>query len=116
MLRLVTDEHIHGGVVTGIRMHHPEVDIVRVQDVGLAGSGDAAILDWAAREDRIVVSQDRRTLIRDANDRIVAGLPVPGVLILKPGFTIGEIIEEIALLAVCSLPEEWKGRIEFIPL
>jgi predicted nuclease of predicted toxin-antitoxin system len=116
MLRLVTDEQIHGGIVSGLRRHYPEVDTVRVQEVGLAGRGDPAILEWAAHEDRIVVSLDRKTLIRHANERTAAGLAMPGVFMLRMGPTVGEIIEELAVLAICSSPDEWKDRVVFIPL
>jgi predicted nuclease of predicted toxin-antitoxin system len=43
-------------------LRQPDLDIVRVQDVGLAGVGDPDILAWAAANDRIILTQDRATL------------------------------------------------------
>ena len=49
MLLLLFDEDVHGDIVTGLRRRQPALDCVRVQDVGLAHTPDAIILDWAAQ-------------------------------------------------------------------
>jgi len=116
MLRLMTDEHVHGGIVRGMRRKYPEVDIVRCQEVGLMGKGDSFLLDWAATQGRVVISRDRKTMIRYATDRVVAGQTMPGLFILRKGMTVGQIIEELALVALCSSPDEWEGRVGFLPL
>ena len=46
-----------------------DVDIVRVQDVGLAGSPDPAILAWAASEGRVLLTHDRETVPGFAYDQ-----------------------------------------------
>ena len=38
MLRLLADENFNGEVVRGLLLRQPDADIVRVQDVGLAGA------------------------------------------------------------------------------
>lgn len=50
MLRLLADENLNNAILRGLRLRMPDVDIVRVQDVGLIGADDPTILDWAARE------------------------------------------------------------------
>jgi hypothetical protein len=35
MLRLLTDEDVHGDIVHGLRRRQPALDLVRAQDVGL---------------------------------------------------------------------------------
>jgi hypothetical protein len=52
MLRLRSDEDFNGNVVAGVRRHYPEIDLVRVQDVGLAGHTDSEILASAAEQAR----------------------------------------------------------------
>jgi predicted nuclease of predicted toxin-antitoxin system len=83
MLRLLTDEHVHGDIVAGLRRRQPALDLVRVQDVGLAHTPDPLILDWAAQERRVVVSLDKKTLAADAWERVARRLPMPGVAILR---------------------------------
>lgn len=66
----------------GLRLLVEDVDVVRVQDVGLRMATDQAILDWAATEGRILVTQDIRTMPDFAYDRVNAGLAMPGVAVL----------------------------------
>jgi predicted nuclease of predicted toxin-antitoxin system len=81
-VRLVADEHIARSLVAGLRRHAQDVDIVRVQDVGLRTLDDATILQWAADDGRALVTQDIRTVPDFAHQRVAAGLPMPGVFVL----------------------------------
>ena len=49
MLRLVSDENFNGDIIRGLFRRLPELDLVRVQDVGLMQTPDPDILQWAAR-------------------------------------------------------------------
>ncbi len=52
MLRLVSDENFNGDIVRGLFRRHPELELVRVQDVGLMQTPDPDILEWAASQGR----------------------------------------------------------------
>jgi len=73
MLRLLADENFNGDIVRALLLRQPDLDIVRVQDVGLAGVDDPDILAWAAGNDRIVLTHDRATLPDYAYERLAAG-------------------------------------------
>ena len=62
MLHLAADENFNGDIVRGLRRRDPDLDLIRVQDVGLSGADDDAILEWAANEGRVVVTHDISTL------------------------------------------------------
>ena len=51
-VRLLTDENFNGAILRGLVRRLPELDIIRVQDVGLMNTGDPDILEWAANEGR----------------------------------------------------------------
>ena len=53
MLLLAADENFNNDIVRGLLRQRPELDIVRVQDVGLSGADDVAVLEWAAQEGRV---------------------------------------------------------------
>ena len=55
MLRLLADENFNGDIVRALLLRQPDLNIVRVQDVGLAGAVDPDILAWAATNDRIAL-------------------------------------------------------------
>jgi len=115
-LRLLADENFNGDIVRGIFLRKPEVDLVRVQDVGLIGLDDPGILDWAAKNNRIVLTHDRATMSDHASARLAAGLDMSGVFIIGNRFPIGRAIDEILMLAECSGMHEWSGRAVHLPL
>ncbi len=79
MLRLLADENFNNNILRGLRLRKPDVDVVRVQDVGLAGAEDFDILDWAAQEGRVLLTHDEATIPHYAYERIRAGQPMAGV-------------------------------------
>jgi predicted nuclease of predicted toxin-antitoxin system len=116
MLRLLADENFNDDIVRGLLLRQPEIDIVRVQDVGLAGADDPDILAWAAENNRIVLTYDRATMSDHAYERVAAGAPMAGVFILNDRFAVGRAIDEILLLAECTEQAEWRGRAVHVPL
>jgi hypothetical protein len=52
LLRLAADENLNNDILRGLRRRDPQTDVVRVQDVGLSGADDEAVLEWAAQEER----------------------------------------------------------------
>src|SRR5262249_32411242 len=105
MLRLLSDEDFNGHVVAGVRQHYLDVDLVRAQDVGLSGqdgADDPAVLAWAAEQNRILLTNDRRTMPAFAWDRVKNRLALPGVFVLKNGTSISEAIEAVAMVALAS--------------
>lgn len=79
MLRFLADENFDIRIVHGIQGQAPEVDILRVQEIGLAGAEDPVVLNWAAQEGRILLTHDVSTVTWFAYDRVRAGQPMPGV-------------------------------------
>jgi len=49
MLHLLSDENFNGDIVRGLLLRRPEMDLVRVQDVGLEGMDDPHVLDGLPR-------------------------------------------------------------------
>ncbi len=116
MPRFVADENFNGAVVRGLLRRRSTLDLVRVQDSDLSGISDPDLLAWAAREQRVVLTHDVTTLRQFAEDRICAGLPMPGVFEVGEHLSIREAIEDLVLIAECSQEGEWEGQVRFLPL
>jgi predicted nuclease of predicted toxin-antitoxin system len=116
MLKLLADENFNGDIVRGLLLRRPDLDLVRVQDVGLAGQNDPDVLAWAAQGNRIVLTQDRASLPDYAYKRIRAGVPMPGVFVFHDRIPAGTAIHEILLLVACSDQAEWNRSVFYLPL
>jgi predicted nuclease of predicted toxin-antitoxin system len=116
MLKCLSDENFNGDLIRALAMRSPEIDIVRVQDVGLAGTEDSDVLKWAAENGRIVLTHDRATFPYQAYLRVISGETMPGAIIVGQNLLPRQVIEDLALIATCSSAEEWSGRVLYLPL
>ena len=116
MLSFAADENFNNDIVRGILRRKPDLDIVRIQDMGLSGVNDPTILDWAAQTGRILLTHDVTTITKYAYERVRAGQPMPGVFEVNRSAAIGAVIEDILLLAEYSLDGEWQGQVRYLPL
>ena len=116
MLILIADENFNNDIVRGMLRRKPDLDIVRVQDVGLSNEDDRVILEWAAQEGRVLVTHDVTTITHFAYERVRAGKPMPGVIEVDDDLPIGQAINDILLVVECSERGEWEGQIIYTPL
>lgn len=114
MLRLLTDNDFNGRIARGLLRRCPGIDLIRVQDVGLANAPDPDILAWAAENGRIVATHDRNTMVGFARGRMAAGESMPG-LFVADRTAIGRVIDTLTLIAEESEHGDWANRIEFLP-
>ena len=116
MLRFAADENFNNAVVRGLFRRKPELDLVRVQDAGLSGADDPAVLEWAATEGRVLLTHDVSTMTRFASERIAAGEGMAGIFEVGHHVPIGTAIEDVLLIAECSLDGEWDNQIRYLPI
>ena len=74
------------------------------------------VLAWAAQNGRVVLTHDVSTMTAHAYARVASGLPMPGVFAVSQLAPISQVIEDLVLLAECSLPGEWEGQVRYVPL
>ncbi len=79
MLRFASDENFNNDIIRGPLRRNSALDISRIQDEGLSGADDPAVLEWSAREGRILLTHDVSTITMYAYERIKASKPMPGV-------------------------------------
>lgn len=115
MIRLAADENFNFRIVRGLTRSHPEIDIVSVHDAELAGADDPTVLDWAATDNRVLLTHDVQTMTRFAWERVENGLTMPGLFEVSPDLAIGLAIEEIAVMAICSDAGEFENQVCYIP-
>ena len=112
---VAADENLHGDIVEGLRRRVPDLDLMRVQDVGLTGASDPQVLAWAAEAGRVLLTHDIKTMPRYAYERVEEGLPMAGVIETPRALPIGRAIEAIVALIQSSQPGDLGGRVIFLP-
>ena len=115
-MRFAADENFDGNILKALRKQFPDLDIVRVQDTGLYQAPDPEVLEWAAKENRIILTHDVKTLVDDANTRIERGLIMPGVILIPTTLAIGEALRDLEIAIGAGEPDDFKDRVTFIPL
>ncbi len=75
-----------------------------MQDTEVAGAEDPQVLAWAAREGRVLLTHDVKTMTKFAYERVAAGLPMPGVFEVSLDMPMGQAIDG------------WEGQVRYLPL
>ena len=70
MLRYLADENLPDAVALGLRHRDDKLDLVLAREVGLSGIDDPEVLEWAALQNRIVLTHDVATMKDDAYARV----------------------------------------------
>lgn len=116
MLTLLFDENFNNNILRGLIRRKPELDIMRIQDTEVSGADDPTVLEWAAKENRILLTHDVSTITKYAYERVASGKPMPGVFASGSTYPVSRIIEDILLLVEASVEGEWEGQILYLPL
>jgi len=107
-VKFYLDEHIPRAVAEGLRRRG--IDVLTVQDADRLGDADRRQLVFAAMKRRVLVTFDDDFLKLDAS-----GTPHSGIVFSQSGRrSVGELIENLILIANVIEPEEMRNHIEFI--
>lgn len=116
MIKLLADENFDNTIIRGLLRREPDVDIIRVQDVGLSGEKDPVILSWAADEGRVLLTHDVATITRYAYERLADNLAVPGIIEVHTDTSIGKVIDDIIIILKCGTAQDLAGQVYYLPL
>ena len=108
------DVHVPRAVTKALRLRG--VDVVTAQEDGSQELDDDVLLNRATELGRILVSQDD-DLLREANRLLSECSKFSGVIYAHQlTVTVGQMIADLELIALVTSPDEWSGRVEFLPL
>jgi hypothetical protein len=115
-MRLLADENFDGRILRGLQKQYPDIDIIRVQDTEIYKADDPTVLEWAAKEQRIVLTHDVSTMIGYAYDRVKANLPMLGLIEVRKGVSIGQILEDLSVLIGAGNSNDFENQIWYVPM
>jgi hypothetical protein len=111
-----SDEDFDSRILAALRRRWPDFEYERAVDVSLGGRSDSDVLDWAARERRLLLTQDAKTMPKQALERLRKGLAMPGVVVVPQSLPLGQAIDELEIVLRLSGPEELENRVLRLPL
>jgi predicted nuclease of predicted toxin-antitoxin system len=114
-MKFLADEDFDNRILRGILRRLPGLDIVRVQDTEVATFADPDVLEWAAVENRVLLTHDVHTMTHYFRIRLSSGLSSPGIIFVRQVLPMSTAINELILIAQYSLEEEYKNQMRFIP-
>ena len=115
------DEHLRGPLWTVVQRHNLAselpLDVIRVGDVDELplGISDADLLSWAERENRILSTEDRRTMPQHLENHLKSGHRSPGVFVVRTGFQWTEVLEILVLVAHAGESSDYADAVTFLP-
>jgi hypothetical protein len=116
--RFLLDENLDPKLKIAVLRLYPAADVLRVGDQGVPplSTPDPDLLDFCEIAERILVTADRTTMPGHIDTHIAMSGHFSGVCLVRAGFSIYRIAQELVLIAEASTAEEWLDRIEWIPL
>ena len=113
-LAFYMDVHVPSAVTLGLRRRG--LDILTSQEDGTNRFDDDALLARATELGRALLSQDS-DLLRIAQERQAAGVSFSGVIFAhQQGVSIGQLVEDLHLLATCCAADELANKVTYLPL
>jgi len=113
-VRFQADADLNEDIVTGILRREPAVDFQTATAAGLRLLSDLDVLTLAARQGRVLVSHDRRTMPRAFAGFVNSNIS-PGLLIVSQKTDLLIAIDELLLVWSASQAEEWTNQLCTIP-
>jgi predicted nuclease of predicted toxin-antitoxin system len=105
--------HVPRAVTTALRLR--AIDVLTAQEDGAAQLGDGRLLQRATELGRVLVSQDE-DLLREGTRLLKQDVSFSGIVYAHQlRITIGQMVEDLELIARATSQEEWQCRIEYLP-
>jgi hypothetical protein len=115
MLRLFFDHDFNHRIIKGLTKTVPELDFVTPTILGNIDESDENHLAWAWENRRVVISHDVNTMTDAANKRFDNSESIFGLILVSQSLPIGEVIEELATIIICSKENDFEDVVEFLP-
>lgn len=117
-MRYLLDEHIDPRYRTELLRTAPELEAWIIGDPGAPARGtlDPDILIWCEEHHFVLVTNNRKSMPRHLVDHLALGRHIPGILVINPALPIGDLLDELVLIAGASDENEYRDLMLYLPL
>jgi predicted nuclease of predicted toxin-antitoxin system len=106
-VKFYLDEHVHPAIAAGLRRR--DVDVLTTKEAGMLTATDIEHLTFAAREQRVIFTQDDDFLRLHASGQTHAG-----IVYARQRTAVGHIIRGLMLIHQVLTAEEMQNHVEFL--
>jgi len=108
MLAFHLDEHLDHAIAQGLR--NRGINVTTTTDAGLPGAADDEHLEFALREQRVIVTADSDFLAIASQSSAHAGI----AFVRRKSKEIGHIVRHLCLMSDYLEPADMAGAVEYI--
>ena len=114
-IRFQADADLNQIIVLATVRREPSIDFQTAGAAGLAARNDQEVLEVAARDGRLLVTHDQKTMPRHFAEFITRATS-PGLLVIPQHLSVATVVEDLRLIWFITEAEEWINRVSFLPL
>lgn len=117
-LKYLLDENMNPLYKQQLLQRDPSLIVLAVGDYGTPPKGtlDPEILCWCEDNNFVLVTNNRTSMPVHLADHLAQNRHIPGIFILNLKLTIGQIIDELILIAYGSFEDEYQDLIVNLPV
>jgi hypothetical protein len=113
--KFLADANFDLVILAAAKRREPVLDFQTAQEASLAAMKDPEVLAVAAREGRVLLTHDVRTMPRHFA-AFIGEYTSAGVLLIPQSLPRRQVVEDLLLVWVAMEAEEWINRIMSFPL
>ena len=114
-VRFQADADLNQVILLATIRREPAIDFQTAMTGGGAGVADPEVLAIAAKDGRVLVTHDRKTMPRHFAE-FMARETSPGLLVIPQSLSVAAAVEDLMLIWSATEAEEWVNRISILPL
>jgi hypothetical protein len=114
-VRFQADADLNHIIVKATLRREPSIDFQTAHPVGLVGLRDPEVLALAAHAGKVLVTHDRKTMPKHLAE-FIGHTTSSGVIIIPQKLPVRTAVEALLLMWTASEAEEWRNRIQVLPL
>jgi hypothetical protein len=114
-IRFQADADFNQTILLAAIRREPSLDFQTAAGGGVLGLADPEVLAKAAREGRLLVTHDQRTMPGHFAEFINRETSA-GLLVVRQSLSIATVVEDLLLIHAATEADEWINRLGFLPL
>jgi hypothetical protein len=114
-VRFQADADLNQIILLAVTRREPAIDFQTAMTAGLPGVADPEVLARAAKDGRVLVTHDRKTMPRHFAE-FIAHETSSGLLVIPQSLSVAAAVEELILIWSATEAKEWVNRISILPL